>query len=110
MGVSEFGVQATSMNLNTNLGRSQQEKHKHTQVISSSSRMWKPPPQGWLKVNIDAAVFTETGSIGIGCVIRNENRSFVRVRARNQRIEVYIQPREAEVVGLKEALSWTKEI
>ena len=36
-------------------------KHKH----------WSPPPQDWYKVNVDAAVFREQGTCGIGVVIRN---------------------------------------
>ncbi|XP_074356208.1 uncharacterized protein LOC141695901 [Apium graveolens] len=75
-------------------------------VRTVSARTWCRPQQGWVKVNTDAAVFEEAGYTGIRCVIRNEHGDFVR--ARNQRIEAVYQPREAEALGLKEALSWVK--
>lgn len=72
------------------------------------TRKWSPPSQGWVKVNIDAAMFGDIGCTGIGCVIRDENGVFIR--ARNQKIAANLQPREAEAVGLREALSWVKEL
>ena len=31
-----------------------------------------PPSEGWYKVNVDGVVFKESGSCGIGIVIRNK--------------------------------------
>lgn len=88
------------------------EKLRHRPVISQSSRQWSPPPSGWLKVNIDAATFASNvcrHEHGRGsCVIRNEDAGFICARA--HKISAKLQPREAEVVGLKEALSWIKEL
>lgn len=50
----------------------------------------------------------EFGCVGIVSVIRDANCGFVR--ARNQKIASKLQPREAEAMGLKEALSWTNAI
>ena len=61
-----------------------------------------------MKINVDAAVFTETGYTGIGSVMRDEQGRFIR--ARNQRIAVAYQPREAEAIALKAALSWVKDL
>lgn len=57
-----------------------------------------------MKVNTDAAVFQD-GSVGVGAVIRNAHGEFVAARCR--RIKGAWNPREAEAIGLKEALSWT---
>lgn len=43
----------------------------------------------------------------IACVIRDEWENFLR--ARSNVIQGSFQPREAEALGLKEALSWTKD-
>lgn len=58
---------------------------------------------GWVKVNIDAAVFLD-GSIGVGAIIRDEHSGFVA--ARGKKIAGAWKAREAEAIGLKEALSW----
>ena len=34
--------------------------------------LWRPPPLGWYKVNVDGAVFKERGHCGIGVVVRND--------------------------------------
>ena len=77
-------------------------------VSSVSPRRWFPPKPGWVKVNIDAAVFIESGFTGVGSIIRDEHNKFIR--ARNHRIDAVYQPREAEAIGLREALSWVKEL
>ncbi|XP_074359672.1 uncharacterized protein LOC141699722 [Apium graveolens] len=66
-------------------------------------RIWKPPAAGWLKINIDVALFLN-GNIGVGDVIRDENSRFVA--ARGKKIAGAWKAREAEAIGLKEALSW----
>jgi len=35
------------------------------------SERWKPPEQGWVKVNVDGAFNHDTGRAGIGIVIRD---------------------------------------
>ncbi|XP_074370401.1 uncharacterized protein LOC141711686 [Apium graveolens] len=104
---SVFGVHEGALNLLHDWKQSQLEKHTNMPVISSSPRRWLTPPQGWVKVNIDAAIFDTTGSMGTGCVI-NEAGNFIRARA--QRISARMQPREAEAISLKEVLSWVKTL
>ncbi|KAL8132597.1 hypothetical protein AgCh_008176 [Apium graveolens] len=76
--------------------------------MNSSARRWSPPPQGWVKANIDDVVFEEEGFIGVGCIVRDVDGGFIG--ARNHRVSVSMQPREAEAVSLKEALLWVKQI
>lgn len=65
------------------------------------------PPDGWLKVNIDATGARNDG-IGVGCVVRNAQGEFVGARCK--RIGESWCPKEAEAISLKEALSWTKSL
>ncbi|XP_074336022.1 uncharacterized protein LOC141673188 [Apium graveolens] len=69
---------------------------------------WHRPQHGWIKVNTDAALFLEWDSTGVGTVIRDERGQFIR--ARNHKLQALYSPREAEALGLKEALSWVKDL
>ncbi|KAF5459270.1 hypothetical protein F2P56_023231, partial [Juglans regia] len=33
---------------------------------------WKPPPTGWLKLNVDGAIFSELHKAGVGVVLRDD--------------------------------------
>ena len=48
-----------------------------------------------------------TDQVGVGCVIRDEEGNFLR--GRSAVVRGRFQPREAEAMGLKESLTWTKE-
>ncbi|XP_074377883.1 uncharacterized protein LOC141719404 [Apium graveolens] len=87
--VSAFGVTTTTLNM--------LQEWKRSRVERTS-----------MEVNVDAAVFTETDCVGIGSVISDENGGFLR--ARTQKIRALFQPREAEAIALKKALSWVKEV
>jgi len=47
--------------------RDERKKRKAWQL----SERWKPPEQGWVKVNVDGAFNQETGRAGIGIIIRD---------------------------------------
>ncbi|XP_050222825.1 uncharacterized protein LOC126672917 [Mercurialis annua] len=67
---------------------------------------WKAPPEGWLKVNTDAAVFPGRQRIGIGIVVRDWLGNIVL--ARQCSMFGCYSPRLAEIMGIREALSWLK--
>lgn len=106
--VSVYGVQATARNMAEEWKKSRLEKQADKAVTWGSPRRWLPPPQGWIKVNIDAAVFEELGKVGVGCVVRDADGNFVC--ARNRAVMAFMQPREVEALSLKEALGWVKEM
>ena len=64
------------------------------------------PSNEWLKLNVDAAVFSDLRSIGIGCVLRNSIGEFISAMA--VPIPLNLAPKEAEIMGVREALSWLK--
>ncbi|KAH9697393.1 reverse transcriptase domain-containing protein [Citrus sinensis] len=67
---------------------------------------WEKPKFGWVKCNVDAAVFASQGKIGLGCVIRNSEGCFLA--ARGAGMTGSFGAREAEELGIREALSWIK--
>lgn len=87
--------------------RAREEVSKHSAQIKACRRKWCKPPDGWIKVNTDAACHLRTGRMGVGCIIRDDRGCFIR--ARSKVIQGRLQPREVEAIGLREALSWTKE-
>ncbi|XP_074374276.1 uncharacterized protein LOC141714670 [Apium graveolens] len=55
----------------------------------------------------DAACLVGSNRVEFGCVVRDERGRFVR--SKTNVFTQQMQPREAEAMGLKEALSWVKE-
>lgn len=66
---SEFGVYSAAVNLIHDWKRASLQKHQKTAALRSGSICWSPPQIGWMKVNIDAAIFAGDGSIGISGVL-----------------------------------------
>nr|XP_017222865.1 PREDICTED: uncharacterized protein LOC108199532 isoform X2 [Daucus carota subsp. sativus] len=104
---SIFGVRAAATNLLHDWQEAQVCGLNSNSQGTVSARRWQKPPDGWVIVNIDAAIF-QNGSIGFGMCDTNSQGQFQRARCR--RIDGAWQPREAEALSLKEALSWVKDL
>ncbi|KAM6596503.1 hypothetical protein CsatA_007027 [Cannabis sativa] len=68
---------------------------------------WTVPPVNRIKVNVDASIFEESRSFGIGMVARDDKGLLLEGGSLLKR--GVIQPFVAEALGFKEALSWIKE-
>lgn len=100
---SAFGVKAAATNFLEDWREAQITATSRGANKETVANVWRKPMEGWVKVNTDAAVFNN-GSIGLGCVLRNSQGAFMG--ARSCKVEGAWTPREAEAIGMKEALSW----
>ena len=75
--------------------------------VAHGAVSWEKPEFGWVKCNVDAAVFASQGRIGLGRVIRNSDGGFLAARCVGRFGTFGL--REVEALGIREALSWLKE-
>lgn len=68
--------------------------------------IWQKPLQGWLTCNVDAAVKLHESNSSFGCVLRNDDGIFVA--AYGGKLEGIVDPKIAEAMTFREALSWLK--
>ncbi|XP_031121223.1 uncharacterized protein LOC116024469 [Ipomoea triloba] len=77
-----------------------------SQVHSVASHaVWHPPPEGWVKCNVDVSL--RESSMGYGAVLRNHQGQFVA--ALSGRLFCDRDPYLAESIAVKEALTWLKD-
>ncbi|KAH9724792.1 putative reverse transcriptase/RNA-dependent DNA polymerase [Citrus sinensis] len=76
--------------------------------LGHGSVCWGKPPQGWLKCNVDAGVFSSQSRYSFGGVIRDSGGAFIAAKC--QRFPGLFRPREAEALAVCEALSWIKNL
>ena len=74
----------------------------------SVQQCWKRPPPGFVKCNIDATVFHEEGKSSWGIVVRDSQGLFMHGASRL--VDGLFLVRELEAMGLREALSWIKNL
>uniref|UniRef100_A0A803NPV8 Reverse transcriptase domain-containing protein n=1 Tax=Cannabis sativa TaxID=3483 RepID=A0A803NPV8_CANSA len=68
---------------------------------------WVKPVLTKFKINVDGALFESENRFGIGCIIRNGEAKMVEAFSKSRVGRV--SPEIAEVIGVKEALSWIKQ-
>ena len=67
---------------------------------------WAAPPIGFLKINVDAALFPSKA--GLACVIRDSRGVFIQARLKS--ICGKFSLKLAEALAIREALSWLKRL
>ncbi|XP_074374808.1 uncharacterized protein LOC141715232 [Apium graveolens] len=70
-------------------------------------KKWGRPLEGWIKINVGYIGQGNTENIGVACIARDDIGRFLGARSFNYR--GYTQIREAEVVGLRDALVWMEK-
>ncbi|XP_062086997.1 uncharacterized protein LOC133793717 [Humulus lupulus] len=69
--------------------------------------IWRRPAAGVIKINVDAALFSESSTYSFACVARNDQGHTLEAITccRNG----VVSPELAEAMGMREALSWIKK-
>ncbi|XP_062099802.1 uncharacterized protein LOC133805647 [Humulus lupulus] len=67
---------------------------------------WSLPKEGFMKINTDAGLFESLNCFSFSCVARDHRGLFCEARVSCRR--GMVSPEVAEVLGIKEALSWVK--
>ncbi|XP_019196332.1 PREDICTED: uncharacterized protein LOC109190316 [Ipomoea nil] len=78
----------------------------HLQRQIPCSPKWQKPKPRWLKLNVDAALDTGSGKMGLGWVLRDDHGGFLAAACMPW-IGLF-SPREAKALAIREALSWCK--
>uniref|UniRef100_A0A803PUD0 Reverse transcriptase domain-containing protein n=1 Tax=Cannabis sativa TaxID=3483 RepID=A0A803PUD0_CANSA len=72
----------------------------------SGVEQWQRPVSNYIKINVDGAIFEAEHKYGFGCVARDANGRLLEGISGSRLGDV--GPEIAEVIGVKEALSWIK--
>lgn len=94
---SAFGVKTTAMHLLAEWKDAQVSSGMMNRQGGVGDCVWRRPPAGWIKINTDAALFSNE-TIGLGCVIRDDQGLFIGARCCE--MSGAWTPREAEAWGM----------
>lgn len=72
----------------------------NSQLSTANQKQRKHPPEGWFKVNVDAAVGVEQQRAGLGIVIRNSGGKFIAAAMKPSKFIGKIDFAEAEAIRL----------
>lgn len=75
-------------------------------AAEDGSEIWSKPLGTILKINADAALFTEIGKYSFACVVRDSRGQFLEAIS-SCKLGM-VSPEMDEVLGVREALSWIK--
>ena len=70
----------------------------NSQQSTANQKQWKHPPEGWFKVNVDAAVRVEQQRIGMGIVIRNSRGKVIAAAIKPSKFIGKVDFAEAEAI------------
>nr|XP_023920968.1 uncharacterized protein LOC112032440 [Quercus suber] len=73
-----------------------------------SSVVWKPPPPGVFKVNVDGALFSKTKQAGVGVLVRDEEGNVIAALAR--KLECPLGALAMEAKALEIGVSFVEEV
>ncbi|XP_057809175.1 uncharacterized protein LOC131023647 [Salvia miltiorrhiza] len=88
-------------------------RHKLSHQVPSAAAAstcvgWHPLQPGYVKCGVDVAFFEDLHAMGVGLVLRDHEGHFIM--AKTLKVQGLFKVEEGELMGIKEALSWLKEL
>jgi hypothetical protein len=75
---------------------------------STRQSNWNPPPEGWIMINVDVAIFEDSSRMGLSLVFRNHNDDFII--AIKQGIEKITNPEFAEMLAFRRVVHFATQL
>ena len=75
-------------------------------TLENGAGTWSPPEPGMIKLNVDGAIFDSLEKFGFSLIARDHNDLLIEGQAKL--LQGLAQPKLAEAIGIREALSWIK--
>lgn len=72
---------------------------------AGSSEKWIKPPMGWVKCNVEVALFGDSSTVS--AMFKNEEGIMIKAYAHSGM--AFARPEVVEAVGVREALSWVRD-
>ncbi|CAN1837440.1 Putative ribonuclease H protein At1g65750 [Linum perenne] len=88
--------------------KAQQQRHHDEQVQAARGcDKWHKPPPTYIKINCDAAVFSENRAFGIGLIARDEDGTMLGYKMETR--QCCLPVRECEAVAVVAGIAWAVE-
>ncbi|XP_012085858.1 uncharacterized protein LOC105644961 [Jatropha curcas] len=100
-------VTAAACGLRDWLSHQVRSSSRHT-VLGQILPRWIAPPEGAVKCNVDATIYTLDNKFSYGAVIRDHRGSFIK--AVSGYSSGLCSPRVAETIAMREVLSWLRSL
>jgi len=75
---------------------------------STMPNQWSPPPEGWIMINVDAAIFVDANRMGLGLVVRDHRGELLA--AFRQGIDKITNPELVETIAFRRALFFAMQL
>ncbi|XP_024042201.1 uncharacterized protein LOC127899370 [Citrus sinensis] len=60
---------------------------------------WSPPPSGWVKINVDAAINLEEHRVGLGIIIKDANKDIIAAAVKSTKLHNDVTFAEADAMN-----------
>ena len=72
---------------------------------TQNTTIWKPPPPGYFKVNVDGALFAKSKQSGVGVIVRDEEGNVVAAMCRKLDLPLGVLETEAKALEIGMAIA-----